>query len=148
MKKKEQQVKEEINCFGHPNITAKHGTTFEFTKDKSIGKAADCIIGIKANKGAKDLDPEFKKQAQKETSKIEVRIEIKGNREDEIIIKGEGHPELSYEHPTDLVGRTSTYKCERTLMIKANKSSNEIPREFIKKLKKPETEMKVTLKAY
>ncbi|MEM2324735.1 MAG: DUF371 domain-containing protein, partial [Archaeoglobaceae archaeon] len=40
----------EILAFGHSNITAKHRTTFEITKDQEISKRADCVIGVKASK--------------------------------------------------------------------------------------------------
>ena len=33
---------------GHPNISSKHKTTLEFTKDHDIGKTADCIIGVRS----------------------------------------------------------------------------------------------------
>ncbi|MEM4523515.1 MAG: DUF371 domain-containing protein, partial [Archaeoglobaceae archaeon] len=45
----------EVRAFGHPNITAKHPSTVEVTKDPEISKRADCVIGVKADKSISDL---------------------------------------------------------------------------------------------
>jgi hypothetical protein len=36
-------------CYGHENITAKHKTTLEFTKDTEMGLEGDCIVGVRAD---------------------------------------------------------------------------------------------------
>ena len=143
------KVEEVIKCFGHPNITSDHESTFEITKDKEIGKSADCIICTSANKGAKDLSKEFKKHASNKNSKIVARFILKGEHDgNEVVVKGEGHPDLSYDHETDLVGRTSNYTCTRTLMVNANFSSADFPESFIKKMKDPKSELNVILEIY
>ena len=38
-----------FNCYGHENITARHKTTLEFTKDRDLSLKGDCIIGVKAD---------------------------------------------------------------------------------------------------
>ncbi|HIP58595.1 MAG TPA: DUF371 domain-containing protein, partial [Archaeoglobus profundus] len=38
-------MKEVITAWGHPNITAKHRTTLEITKDEELSIRGDCIIG-------------------------------------------------------------------------------------------------------
>ncbi|MEM2818033.1 MAG: DUF371 domain-containing protein, partial [Archaeoglobaceae archaeon] len=45
----------EVSAFGHPNISAKHRTTLEVTKDNEISKRADCIIGVNANKSVSEI---------------------------------------------------------------------------------------------
>ena len=42
-------MKYSFSCYGHENITSRHKTTLEFTKDKNLGLEGDCIIGIKAD---------------------------------------------------------------------------------------------------
>ena len=37
-----------FNCYGHENITARHKTTLEFTKDEDLSLKGDCIVGVKA----------------------------------------------------------------------------------------------------
>ncbi len=36
-------------CYGHKNITAKHKTTLEFTKERDLSLKGDCIVGVKAD---------------------------------------------------------------------------------------------------
>ena len=42
-------MKYSFSCYGHENITSKHKTTLEFTKDSKLGLEGDCIIGVKAD---------------------------------------------------------------------------------------------------
>ncbi|MEM2907042.1 MAG: DUF371 domain-containing protein, partial [Candidatus Odinarchaeota archaeon] len=51
---------ERLTARGHPNITATHKTTFEFTKEESITIKATCIVGVKASKGLPDFSEKFK----------------------------------------------------------------------------------------
>jgi len=48
-------MKYSFTCYGHENITAKHKTTLEFTKDKDLGLEGDCIVGVKADFSLKSL---------------------------------------------------------------------------------------------
>jgi uncharacterized protein len=45
----------EFTFYGHPNITAKHRTTMEITKDDNVTKEGDCIIGVKADFSPEEL---------------------------------------------------------------------------------------------
>lgn len=123
---------ETIIAYGHENVTSKHRTTIEVTKDREIAKRADCIIGVNADKGIAELSDEFKKAARKENSTIKCVLRV--NNLEEVII-GKGHPDLSFTHKTDVVIRKSAFTCPRTLMIKADKSSRELDRNFVKLLK-------------
>lgn len=38
-----------FTCHGHENITCKHKTTLEFTKDEDLSLKGDCIVGVKAD---------------------------------------------------------------------------------------------------
>ncbi len=38
-----------FTCYGHENITCKHKTTLEFTKDNDLSLKGDCIAGVKAD---------------------------------------------------------------------------------------------------
>jgi len=49
-----------IHCSGHPNVRALHPTTFEVTTEPSLSPAGDCIIGVCADRGASDLNPDLK----------------------------------------------------------------------------------------
>ena len=136
------RVVEEIRAYGHPNIRATHRSTLEITKEENLTPRGDCIIAIKANKGLYELSNEFKKIVRKDGSKIKLIIEVEGLKEE---ITGYGSSKLTLNHPTDIVCRKSSYTCSRTLMIKANKAAIDLNREIIKKLKNPDTPVKITL---
>lgn len=138
---KAKPVEEVIIACGHPNITATHDTTLEITKAGEMGEVADCIIGVKANKGCKDLSGEIK-EALKEGKKIEITIEA-GGLEDSIVAYGS--PALKLTHPEDMVIRKSDFIDDRTLAILADKSASEIRRELVEILKDPKIEVKISL---
>lgn len=132
---KNSEVVERIVAFGHPNITSTHKSTFEITKERHIGIGGDCILALNADKGARDLSPSFKRNAARIDSRIEVNI--KAGRYAETIT-GHGHPELTYIHPTDLVGRRSDFTCGRTLMVHADKVARTVNRNLVKYLRRPD----------
>jgi hypothetical protein len=134
-------VKEEIIAYGHPNIRATHTTTFEITKAEKITKDADCIIAVKANKACTDLSKEFK-DALKEAKKVEITIEAEGVKEN---VLAYGSPALKLTNDEEIVIRKSDFIDDRTLAILANKSASELKQELIEKLRKPETQVKITL---
>lgn len=117
---------------GHPNITSKHRTTFEFTKDENIGITADCIIGVKSPVSMDNIPEEICKYIKEDNKLITLKLETE-NAVDEI--KGYGHHELTLNHPTDMVIRKSEFKCGRTLMINADKAAKDLKTELIEDLK-------------
>lgn len=44
-----------FTCYGHENITCKHKTTLEFTKDSELSLKGDCIVGVKADFSIKEI---------------------------------------------------------------------------------------------
>lgn len=126
---------------GHRNVTSAHKSTFEITKDKNIGKTADCIIGVSSGVKLEEFPPELRTAIREENTVIRIRLETE-NAEDEI--KGYGHGELTLEHPTDMVCRKSEFRCDRTLMIKADKAACDLKKELINDLKEGK-DLKVTI---
>ncbi|MEM2251510.1 MAG: DUF371 domain-containing protein [Candidatus Hadarchaeales archaeon] len=122
-----------IRARGHPNITAKHPTTFMFTMEKEIGPRADCVVGVQAETGAAGLDQNLKKLL-KSGATVKLLISCGGVRE-EVLAKG--HPSLSFDHPTDIVVRKSSYTCGRTIAILADKGAADFSRELVEKLQHP-----------
>ena len=125
-----------IQAKGHYNITSKHKSTFEITKDPELTLAGDCIIGVAIDKDMNDFSDDFKKRIANEDAKITIKLKTK-NSSDEII--GHGHPNLTLNHPTDIVCRKSNYICSRTLMINSNKASCDLNSDLIADLKKGST---------
>jgi len=126
---------------GHKNVTSAHRSTFEVTMDKEIGIRADCIIGVSSKVKLEDFPLELRKVIRNENTLIKVQLQTE-NANDEI--RGYGHPELTLDHPTDMVCRKSDFKCSRTLMIKADKAAVDLKRELINDLKEGK-ELKVKI---
>jgi hypothetical protein len=116
--------------------------TLEVTKETHLTKQGDCIIALAADRGARDLSPEFKKLAQNEKAKITITVEADGEIE---VVNAYGHPQLSFTHPTDLVVRKSDYTCSRTLAVHADKAAKDLRRTLVEKLQNSMQEVKVTL---
>lgn len=116
---------------GHHNVTSKHKTTFEVTQDTEIGLAADCIVGVSSKVSLNDLPSQMKKAIQDEDTLIQVVLETENAKD---IIKGYGHPQLTLDHPTDMVCRKSDYTCSRTLMIHADKAAVDLDNDLIDEL--------------
>ncbi len=51
-----------IQAKGHKNVTSKHKSTFEITKDKSLSMNGDCIIGVDMDKTMDDFPEELKEK--------------------------------------------------------------------------------------
>ena len=60
-------------------------------------------------------------------------------------IHGKGSEKLTLKHPNDIVLRKSAFTCSRTIAIKCDKASDDIPREMIKKLQNPKTSGKLVI---
>ena len=127
---------------GHKNVTSKHKSTFEITKDAEIGPTADCIIGTGMDRSMMNFPQEFKDKIANPNTKITVILDTE-NGHDEIV--GFGHNDLTLTHPTDIVCRTSDYTCSRTLMIHADKAARDLDEKIVEDLKN-EKIMEVTIK--
>ncbi len=123
-------------------VRATHPTTFELTKDTHLTRRGDCIIAVAASKGARDLSDEFRTHCRRMKASITCKIWL---ADAEIVIRGRGDPRLTLTHASDLVGRKSLYVCPRTLMVRANRSSAEIPRRTVRKLRDSKEQVHITL---
>jgi len=136
------RIVETILARGHENITATHKTTFEITKEKSLTKRGDCIIAVSANKAMLDFKPKFKRALKNENAKL--IIEIKAGKVCEIV-RAYGSSQLQLTHPTDMVIRKSSYICNRTLAIKADKAAADLSRSLVEKLRKTKQNVEIKL---
>ena len=48
-------MKYSFTCCGHENITCRHKTTLEFTKDSELSLNGDCIVGVEADFSIKEI---------------------------------------------------------------------------------------------
>jgi len=58
-------------------------------------------------------------------------------------IRGEGSPDLSFIHQTEMVGRKSSYPSDRTIMIRVDKAACDLDRRLIDALKSPNARLTV-----
>jgi hypothetical protein len=136
------EVKEIVLAFGHENIRAVHPSTLMFTKEKHLSKTGDCIVAVGAEKAVTDLSFEFKEELKKPNAKLTMIIEADGSTQQ---INASGAPKLVLTNTIDMVIRKSNYISDRTLAIRADKSSIDLPRDFVEKLKNPQQKIKITL---
>jgi hypothetical protein len=136
------ETRENIVAFGHENIQAIHPSTLMFTREKQLSKTGDCVVGVAADKAVADLNQEVKEKLKRPNAKLTIIIEAEGLIEQ---IDALGSPKLILTHPTDMVIRKSSYICDRTLAIRADKSANDLPRELVEKLKNPRQKINITL---
>ena len=127
---------------GHKNITSLHKSTFEVTKDVEIGPTADCIVGTSADKSMLDFSEEFKAMIADSNTHVTVVLETENGHDE---IHGFGHENLTLNHPTDIVCRTSDFTCSRTLMIGADKAARDLDEDLVDDLKNGKI-MEVTIK--
>ncbi len=135
-------MKEEIIAYGHENITAKHRTTFQITKDEEISLRADCIIAVSSNKAINDLDEEFKNELRDDNSILKIIIKV-DDLKDEIIAYGSKN--LILNHDRDIVIRRSNFIDSRTLAIKSNKAAKDIDRRIIDRIRDRKKRIKFLL---
>ena len=126
----------EIEFFGHENIRSNHKKTIEITKESHLTTRGDCIIGVSANSSCADLPEKLKNKLR--DSKTHVRFLIKVD-DDEFVLEGMGHSDLTLTHDEDIVLRKSDFTCPRTISVKCDKASDLVPREMVSKLQNPKT---------
>jgi len=130
-------VRFEIQFSGHENIRSNHQKTIEITKEAHLTPQGDCIVGVNASASCADLPQEFKDKLKNPDSKITFSISV-GNHE--FVIEGKGHHDLILTHEEDIVIRKSDFICPRTLAVKCDKASDQLPREMVALLQNPDTE--------
>ncbi len=117
-----------FKCRGHINVSGKHPTTFEFTRDEEISPRADCIIGVSSDWNTQDV------QKLLMLHKVKMSI-ICGNHSESVrFVINPG-----FSDPNEMVIRKSRFRCKRTLGINADKSSAQLDRQLIAALKHPDS---------
>ncbi|MFX0212352.1 MAG: DUF371 domain-containing protein, partial [Candidatus Hodarchaeota archaeon] len=135
------KIIETVIAHGHENIQATHKTTFEITKETQLSRKGNCIIAVSANKSALDLNSEFRKNLHKKNARITILIRA-GDAFD--IVKAWGTHQLFLTHPTAIVVRKSSYTCNKTLAIRANKAANDLSRKLVERLTNSQRKVHIT----
>ena len=92
----------EIEFFGHENIRSNHKKTIEITKESHLTPRGDCIIGVGANSSCADLPEELKNKLKNPDTNVRFIIKVDN---DEFILEGKGHSDLTLTHDEDIVLR-------------------------------------------
>ncbi len=113
-----------------------------FTKENHLKTTGDCIVGINADKGLMDFSKNFREMLKKETSTLKINLEAACLTE---TIQAYGSPKLVLTHPIDMVIRKSDFISDRTMAIHADKSSKDLSRQLVEKLKDPKQKIVITI---
>ena len=135
------KAQEIIRCRGHPLVLGTHPTTFEVTCEEQLSQNGNCIIGVAADKGCAGLSSAFRALLSHDDAVLVTRL-CSGNITAEI--RSQGSVYLTFDHPTDIVWRRSSFTCGRTLGICSDQVAASLSRELITRLKGG-AEMTVTL---
>ena len=131
-----EMLKEMDEFRGHPLVRSFHPTTIEVTTEDYLTENGDCIIGVGASKGCAQLNARLKESIRGKGANMVIRIVV-GTLSFEV--KARGDPRLSLSHPHDIVIRKSDFVSDRTLAVRADVASRDIPREMVRLLKNPAT---------
>lgn len=140
----------EFSAHGHPNISALHATTLEFTKDAELSAKGDCIIAVKA-----DFNPDELKRFLS-CKKIRIIIRISGLKTAGLTeekatagltetITATPNPGFCSDH--ELVIRKTGFCSERTFAINADKAAKDIGRRTAAALKNTGCRIKAAIES-
>ncbi len=131
-----------FTCYGHENITCRHKTTLEFTKDADLGLEGDCIVGVKSDFQLNKIKEFIKSLGN--NKKITIMMEtinndynnktvnnkknIKSNdyKNKKIIEKINAEINPDFDSDREMVIRKSDFADKRTFAIKADKAACEV----------------------
>jgi len=126
------EARERITCRGHPLVRATHPTTFEVTTEGHLTRQGDCIIGVRADRGAGGLSQEFRRVLADDRAVLVTRLSAGGHT---VEVRGRGSSKMTLGHPTDLVWRKSSFVCDRTVGILCDCTAATLPRELVQALR-------------
>jgi len=124
-------MEETVRAAGHEHVTAAHESTFEVTTDDFLTPAGDCILGIEADRAPADFDSAFVAACQSADADIVAEFATANH---EFTVTGRGHPELTFENERGLVGRTSEYVDDRTVMVGADAAASDFDAALVEAL--------------
>ncbi|MGA2934156.1 MAG: DUF371 domain-containing protein [Methanomicrobiales archaeon] len=126
------EAEERITCRGHPLVRATHPTTFEVTTVDHLTRQGDCIIGVRADRGAGGLSPEFRRVLADDRAILVTRLTVGAFSAE---VHGRGSSRMTLGHPSDLVWRRSSFVCERTVAVHCDQVAATLPRDLIRALR-------------
>lgn len=129
-------VQDEVTFYGHPNVQSLHSKTVEITKEEHLTLRGDCIIGVRANKACTSLDETLRHRLASSDSMV--RIEIMVGSES-FTINGRGDGGFTLQNPHNIVIRKTSFVCPRTISVRCDRASSEVPRNMVRMLQDKDT---------
>ena len=132
--------REEVVAKGHAAIQATDDNGFIIVKSATPDKYPKAIVAVSASKACRDFDKKFRNSL-KSSKRIEITIAADG---EEDVIVAFCSPALTLTSIEEIAIRKDDNVDGKTVAILANKSAFELSQDLIEKLRKPETEIKIT----
>ncbi|MBI2138024.1 DUF371 domain-containing protein [Candidatus Woesearchaeota archaeon] len=131
-----------FHAFGHPNVTGRHKTTLEFTKDMHMGIEADCIIGTNADFDSAKAKAFIHYCKEHHIEKAKAIISV-GDESDSVFFL----LNMDFCDEKEMVIRMGRFLSPRTLGVDATKGAMHLKRELIEKIKEPGQEITISITA-
>ena len=122
-----------LRAEGHEHVSAEHGSTFEVTSDDWLTPAGDCILAVEADTTPADVPRSFVAACRSHEATVVAEFAAADATQ---TVTGRGHPELTYEGDRSMVGRTSDYVDERTIMVGADAAAGDFDRRLVTALER------------
>ena len=124
-------VQDEVTFYGHPNVQSLHDKTIEITKDEHLTLRGDCIIGVQASKACTDLNESLRRRLCSDGSVVKIEIMV---GPESFVINGIGDKRLTLQNPHDIVVRKTNFVCPRTMSLRCDSASSDLPRSMVRAL--------------
>ena len=133
-----------FHAYGHPAVLSTHPTTLEITTNRELTHRGDCVVAVNSSSAVRNLPEDLKRVLSSSGGRGRLALRVGPF---EFVVEGNGDPRLTFSHDTDLVVRKSGFVSERTLMILADKSSMDVPRDMVRLLQDPTNRVTVEISA-
>jgi len=124
-------IQDEVTFYGHPNVQSLHAKTVEITREDYLTPRGDCIVGVRASKACADLDETLRRRLKSNGSAVRIEIMVGS---DIFVINGKGDERLTLQDPHDIVIRKTNFVCPRTMSVRCDLASSDVPRKMVRLL--------------
>ena len=129
----------EIIAHGNPKITATNASMIKLTNGNDVD---DATIGVRANKACADFPEDFKRAIKTPDKNLEIVIES----DDEMIaFSAYCSPALKLIDSNHISINKTDLIDDKTVAIVSDKAAADLDRDFVEKLKDPNSKIKVVL---
>jgi hypothetical protein len=125
----------QFNAYGHAGIEGTHKNVFELTQKTGVIPKGDAVVGTRA-----DFQPDAVSALAQVSKKLIITLKVRSYTE---TITGECN--MSYSPSSDIIVRKGPQRSPSTLIVNADKSAADLPKQMIALLKNPEERMIVTI---